>query len=335
MNKKKHQEGLFYRPFRFLAGWRSLPTYEIISYALMYASAPMLAYGVQPYSMLTVWVILLTVFTLYAGFFAALIWNDITDSDIDAKVHPDRPIPSGKISKKRFFTIALIFSALTFLGSLLLNFWCFCVVIGAAAFVTFHDKYFKYRIKLPAYSEIFTPIQWIVVALFGYIAVWTVIPPSSSLSLTLPLFGSISANIFELQNMVLLILFIYFTDNAHDIPEGIHDVEGDRLLNVQTYATSFGEKTAAYIAFFWLVLSVVFGSLLFIRTSLTLIFFIPYILLWIYTLSFSFRLLKKNIADMRIYGAIVGRKVFNFFLFSFNLMFLDLFVQHIFTNSFM
>jgi heme O synthase-like polyprenyltransferase len=51
---------------------------------------------------------------LYAGFFAALIWNDITDSEIDGIAHPDRPIPSGKISKKRFFAIALVFSAMVF-----------------------------------------------------------------------------------------------------------------------------------------------------------------------------------------------------------------------------
>ncbi len=320
MNKQHHQECIFIRPFKFLAGWRSLPLYEMISYALMFASVPMLAYGfLLPYTTQMFYIILITTITLYAGFFAALIWNDITDLDIDTKVHPDRPIPSGKISTKRFFGIALVFSGITFLGSILLGFWCFLLVIGAALFVTFHNKYLKKLVKIPAYSEIVTPIQWIVVALFGYTAIWTKFPQL------------ISTN--ELQNMLLLVLFIYFTDNAHDIPEGIHDAEGDRLLNVRTYTTSFGEKTAAAVSFLWFILSAVSGTLLFVRTSLGIVFYIPFILLWIYTISYSFRLLRKNVVDMRYYGSIVGRKGFNLLLFSFDLMFLDLLIHLIFTPT--
>ncbi|MDG6229763.1 MAG: UbiA family prenyltransferase [Candidatus Thermoplasmatota archaeon] len=318
------------RPFKFLSRWRSLPPYELLSYLFMYLSVPMLAFGIQPYTFDMYYVLLFTVITMYAGFFAALIWNDITDSDIDAKVHPDRPIPSGRISKKRFFEIALVFSALTFIGSILISVWCLLVVTGAALFVAVHDKYLKKRVRFPAYSEIFTPIQWIVVALFGYIAIWTVIPQSTQLTVTLPILGSIWTNSFELQNMLLLVLFIYFMDNAHDIPEGIHDIEGDRVQGVRTYATSFGERTAAYISFFWFVFSIVFGTLLFLRTSLTLLFFIPFVLLWVYTISFSIRLLKKDTVEMHTYGSVVGRKGFNFLLFSFDLMFLDLLLQLVF-----
>jgi geranylgeranylglycerol-phosphate geranylgeranyltransferase len=293
----------------------------------MYLSAPMLAFGIQPYNNDIYYILILSVITMYAGFFAALIWNDITDSDIDAKVHPDRPIPSGKISKKKFFKIALVFSAITFLGSFLISIWCFAVVTIAALFVAFHDKYLKKRVRFPAYSEIFTPIQWIVVAIFGYISIWTFIPQAFSLSFTLPLLGNIATSSFEFQNMIILVLFLYFTDNAHDIPEGIHDVEGDRLQGVRTYATSFGERTAAYISFIWLILSCVFGTLLYLRTSLTLVFFVPYVILLIYTLYFFIQLLKKNEKDMREYGSFVGRKGFNFLLFSFDLIFLDLFIQ--------
>lgn len=318
------------RPFKFLSRWRSLPPYELLSYLFMYLSVPMLAFGIQPYIFDMYYVLLFTVITMYAGFFSALIWNDITDSDIDAKVHPDRPIPSGRISKKRFFEIALVFSALTFIGSILISVWCLLVVTGAALFVAVHDKYLKKRVRIPAYSEIFTPIQWIVVALFGYIAIWTVIPQSTQLTVSLPILGSIWTNTFELQNMLLLVLFIYFTDNAHDIPEGIHDIEGDRVQGVRTYATSFGERTAAYISFFWFVLSIVFGTLLFLRTSLTLVFFIPFVLLWVYTISFSIRLLKKDTVEMHTYGSVVGRKGFNFLLFSFDLIFLDLLLQLVF-----
>jgi 4-hydroxybenzoate polyprenyltransferase len=120
----------------------------------MYASVPMLAYGIKPYDLEIITVIILTILALYSGFFAALIWNDITDVDIDSVVHPNRPIPSGRISTKKFFAIALVFSAMTFIFSFLVSFWCFILVGITALFVTFHNKYLKKIVKIPAYSEI-------------------------------------------------------------------------------------------------------------------------------------------------------------------------------------
>jgi geranylgeranylglycerol-phosphate geranylgeranyltransferase len=298
----------------------------------MYASVPMLAYGIQPYNNEILYVILLTILTMYAGFFAALIWNDITDAEIDAVAHPDRPIPSGRITKSKFFAIALFFSVMTFLFSILVSVLCFLIVCIAALFVAFHDKYFKKIIKIPAYSEIFTPVQWVVVAIFGYFAVWTVIPQSFDFVFNFSILGQFSTDTYQILNLLILILFTYFADNAHDLPEGIHDVEGDISLGVKTYATSFGEKNAARISFFMFLISGFLGIILYFRTSLTYIFLIPFLIIWIYTLSFSYKLLGKNIEGMRDYGEIVGRKGFNYLLFSFNLIFLDLLIQLIYNS---
>ena len=83
-----------------------------------------------------------------------------------------------------------------------------------------------------------------------------------------PIFGYISANSSGIQNMILLAIFTYFADNAHDLPEGIHDVEGDRIQGVKTYATSFGEKNTAKISFTMFFISGILGILLFIKTIL-------------------------------------------------------------------
>ena len=88
------------KPINFLADWHPLPLYELMSYIPMYASVPMLAYGIQTYDLEIVRIIILTILTMYSSFFAALIWNDITDVDIDVVVHPDHQIPAGTISKK-------------------------------------------------------------------------------------------------------------------------------------------------------------------------------------------------------------------------------------------
>jgi 4-hydroxybenzoate polyprenyltransferase len=298
----------------------------------MYVSVPMLAYGIKPYDSEIITIIVFTVLALYSGFFAALIWNDITDADIDAVAHPDRPIPSGRIGSKKFFAIALLFSAMTFIFSFLVSFWCFILVGLSALFVTFHNKYLKKIVKIPAYSEIFTPVQWVVVAIFGFLAIWTALPQVTSLTFNMPIFENISTSSLEFQNMILLVLFIYFADNAHDIPEGIHDADGDYKLGVKTYTTSFGEKNAARISFTMFFISGILGIILFIRTTLTPVFLIPFLIVWIYTMYYSYKLLRSDIFDMKERGSVVGRKGFNYFLISFDLIFLDVFIQVLMQN---
>ena len=315
------------KPIKFLSKWRSLPPFEIFSYILMYASVPMLAYGFNPYNIGIIQIILLTIFAMYSGFFAALIWNDITDAEIDKISHPDRPIPSGRISAKNFFRVALFFSLLTFIFSFLVNFWCFVIVIIAAFFVAVHNKYLKKIIKFPAYSEIFTPIQWIVVVLFGYVAIWTSGSYQNGLVFQMPIFENISTSMHEFQNMILLILFTYFADNAHDLPEGIHDYKGDKRVGVKTYATSFGKKNAAIISFIMFLISGILGIIIYIQTFLSLLYLITFIIIWIYTLYYSFNLLNKEDNEMVKYGIIVGRKGFNFLLLTFDLIFIDILIQ--------
>jgi 4-hydroxybenzoate polyprenyltransferase len=324
----KEQENILRKPIKFFFKWREFTYYEMICYVLMYAGAMMFAYGIQPYTVDNIKLVLLTIATLYSGFFAALIWNDITDKDIDVMVHPTRPIPDGRISQSKFFTIALVFSALTFLFAVLTSPWCLLLVGTTALFVAFHNKYLKKKVKFPAYSEIFTPVQWLTVPLFGFFAIWSTTSLVGNINVTIPLFGLLSINKSHLIPIFLLVLFSYFADDAHDLAEGIHDVEGDRRLGVKTYATSFGEKTAAKISFAMLFISGIIGILLWQMTLLSLLFFIPFLLLWFYTLYHSYIFIKITDGFQRRQQAkIVGKKQYNFLLFSYTLIFFDVFMQ--------
>ena len=315
------------KPYCFLTNWRHFPAYELVSYFFMFASIPMLAYGIQVYSEDIIRIIILSIITLYSGFFAALIWNDITDADIDAIVHPKRPVPEGRISTSLFFIVALVFSASTFIFGLMTSMWCLGIVGFIALFVAFHNKFLKKRVKIPAYSEVFTPLQWLAVAMFGYFAIWTVIPQQFMISIDLPLLGLLATNSFEFQNMVLLVLFTYFSDNAHDLPEGIHDVSGDLELGVRTYATSFGVKTAGKVSFGMFVLSLVLGIVLFVRTGLSYVFLVLFIITWIWAFRWYRKLLSLPDKGFEQIGKEVGRKGYDYFLMVFNLMFLDIFLQ--------
>ena len=321
------KKSVLIHPFDFLSKWRSLPSFELVSYIFMFAAVPMLVYGIKPYDSSILFVIVLSVLCLYSGFFAALIWNDITDAEIDSIAHPDRPIPSGRISSSKFFLIALVFSAMTFLFAILVSIWCLALVGATAFFVAIHNKYLKKIIKIPAYSEIFTPIQWVVVVIFGFFAVWT-LELQGSFSFSFPFFGDmLSFNGSDFYAMMLFILFTYFADNAHDLPEGIHDYDGDIKQGVKTYATSFGKKNAARISFAMFFISGLLGFLLFYTTLLSFIFLVPFIGIWLYTLYYSYRLLNSEQQEMSSLGSLVGRKGFNYFLLSFDLIFLDVFVQ--------
>jgi 4-hydroxybenzoate polyprenyltransferase len=316
------------RPLRFVAHWRSFPPYELLGYVFMFAATTVFAYGIQPYTLTIVELVVLTVATLYVAYFAALIWNDITDKDIDVIVHPRRPLPVGQISPRKFFAIALVFSALTFLFSVLMSLWCFILVGATALFVAVHDKYLKRMIHLPAYSEIFTPVQWLTMPLLGFFAIWTALPPTGEYVLSVPVLGYISIQRSQILPMILLVLFTYFIDDAHDIAEGIHDVDGDRSINVKTYATSFGERTAAKVSFAMYLVSGVLGILLFFYTLLSWVFLIPFLIIWLYTLRYAFMLVNtKDDARRKSLGRLVGIKGFDFLIASYVLIFFDVLLQ--------
>lgn len=316
------------RPLRFLVRWRPFPPYELICYVLMFATAFLFAYGIRPYTFESFKLVVFTIGTLYSGFFAALIWNDITDVDIDILVHPTRAIPSGFMSSTKFFAIALIFSAFTFLFAILTSPWCLILVGVTALFVAFHNKYLKKIIRFPAYSEIFTPVQWLTVPLFGFFAVWTALPTAGDVNVSVPLLGLLSIQRSQLLPMFLLVLFTYFADEAHDIAEGIHDVTGDRRQKVKTYAVSFGERYATKISFAMFIISGILGVLLWLYTLLSLIFFIPFLILLLFMLRESYQLVKTtDDLQRRNLGKIIGKKGYDYLLFSYAFIFLDVLVQ--------
>ena len=323
----KKEGSIISKPFVFITKWRSLPLYELISYFFMFASVPMLAYGIQSYNTEIFNIIVLTILTLYSGFFATLIWNDITDADIDAIAHPDRPIPSGRINKKKFFEIALICSISTFIFAFLISIWCLFIVGITALFVAIHNKYLKRIIKLPAYSEIFGPFQWITVVIFGFLAIWTAAPISSDISFSFPFFGGFFTNSKAIEQMILLIIFTYFADSSHDIAEGIHDEDADRMHGIKTCATSFGKKNAVKISLIMFIISGIFAVVMFLQSILSPIFLCIFLLLFVYTLFYPLRLLRSKEGEIEKQGFIVGRKLYDYFLFTYNIIFIDLIIQ--------
>jgi 4-hydroxybenzoate polyprenyltransferase len=182
-------------------------------------------------------------------------------------------------------------------------------------------------VKIPAFSELTTPLQWIIVPVFGFLAIWSVFSATSGITINLSYFGFISFNLENLQILILMILFTYLADGGHDLPEGIHDVEGDKKLGVKTYATSFGIKTAAKVSFSMFLISGIIGMVLYLKTILSPLFLILFIILWLYTLYNSYKLLIARKEDMKPLGNIVGQRTFRFFWLTYDIIFFDILIQ--------
>lgn len=312
---------------RILRKWRPYPLYELVSYVLMFASVPMLAFGVQSYSSGFFGIVLLSVLSLYCGFFGAIMWNDVTDKEIDRIVHPERAIPSGVVSSKTFFALAVILALCVFVFSVLISPWCFVLVVLNSLFVGIHNKFLKQKIKFPAYSEIFTPLQWLTVALFGFVAVWSLPETSGGFVVALPILGTLRASLESLVAMGVLVLFTYFADDAHDVAEGIHDVKGDRANGVQTYATSFGVRSASFVSLAMFIVSGFFGVLLWYFTLLSFLFLAGFLILWLYIVSEAWKMVKTKQSNLGMVGKRVGRRGFNYLLLTYNLIFFDVLWQ--------
>ncbi len=72
-------------------------------------------------------------------FFAGMIFNDFFDYDIDKKQRPERPLPSGKISKKHAFYLGLCFLVLANICSAFVGVQSLFVSISMTGFILLYD----------------------------------------------------------------------------------------------------------------------------------------------------------------------------------------------------
>jgi len=94
--------------------------------------------------------------------------NDFLDSDLDAHAHPERPIPSGKISRERARGLAVLLFTGSVLASLLINAAAFAIVIISLGIMLMYE----FRLKNMGLTGNFS-IAWLTASLFLFGAVST------------------------------------------------------------------------------------------------------------------------------------------------------------------
>jgi len=176
------------------------------------------------------------------GFFisgAAMITNDYFDLDVDRVNHPNRPLPSGRISRSEVMALTGLFSVAGFM---------------AASF-------------LGAIPLILAAAMWIVSNLYNWRYKETGFIGNMMVSFCLfMLFICGGAAVEGIENGIVWAFgaLVFVFDLGEEIAGGAMDMEGDELRSVRTIARIYGKKQALCASGFFFALFVIISFLPFI-----------------------------------------------------------------------
>jgi geranylgeranylglycerol-phosphate geranylgeranyltransferase len=149
--------------------------------------------------------------------------NDYHDAAIDAVNRPDRPIPSGRVSR----TGAARYAAVLFIAGCI-----FAVPAGPAPALI---------------AAVNAALLWLYaarlkrVALIGHLAV-------AYLAASIFVFGGVAAGMAGLERVLPLALITFLGTVARELLKAAEDVEGDREGGARTLPVRFGVRTTARLA---------------------------------------------------------------------------------------
>lgn len=194
--------------------------------------------------------------------------NDYYDRDIDLINHPDRPIPSGKITPKSALIFGLLLFALALLLSVLINIWTFVITILAEIAMVIYEAKLKNK---------------------GFVGNVTI----SILVGLIFVFGGAIFN--DVQRISIFALMAFSANLGREIVKDIEDVEGD--INRQTLPKKIGTRNAGFIATIFFLLAVILSPLPYLFLGFSLYYFIAVLLsdaIFIYVAIIHFKSPSKG-----------------------------------------
>jgi geranylgeranylglycerol-phosphate geranylgeranyltransferase len=154
---------------------------------------------------------------------AGNVLNDYYDADIDAINCPERPIPSGQITRKT----ALWYAITLFLAGIAISLFTTPICIGFAVFNSLLLVFYASRLKS-------MPVA-------GNIAV-------AYLSGSMFLFGGAFAGYAGLTHLVPLAIISFLATIARELLKDAEDVDGDAAGGASTLPIRIGVRKTAYCA---------------------------------------------------------------------------------------
>ncbi len=194
-----------------------------------------IAYSAAPGPLFWLLPVFLTVF-LVTGAGNAI--NDYFDAAIDAINRPDRPIPSGKITKESAYT----FSIVLFAAGIIVSYF-----IGTSRFPFFIAAFNSLLLYFYAFSlkrKVFV----------GNLSV-------AYLTGSTFLFGGAAFGEKGIRITLVLFFLSVLATLAREIVKAIEDIDGDRKEGASTLPIRIGEKPSAYVACTFGILAVILSPL--------------------------------------------------------------------------
>lgn len=197
--------------------------------AVMAGVASVVAYLIATGTLVPAALLLFVVVVLITA--AGNVINDYYDAEIDSVNRPDRPIPSGQVSRNAALWYAFLLFAAGIAASLFTNVLC----IAFAVFNTLLLVAYAARLKS--------------MPVVGNVAV-------AYLSGSMFLFGGAFAGTDGLVRLVPLAVMTFLAMMARELLKDAEDVEGDAAGGASTLPIRIGVKKTAYCAFVFVLLSV-------------------------------------------------------------------------------
>jgi geranylgeranylglycerol-phosphate geranylgeranyltransferase len=192
---------------------------------------------------------IVTSFTLTA---ASMAVNDYYDYDIDKINEPQRPIPSGAVSKNGALAVTAVLTVIGLACAYFVSFYCLVFAVGA----------------------------WIIMMTYSTVGKRSGLPGNFLVSACVAapfLYGSLVAVNTVQLNVFLFASMAFLSNTGREISKGIVDIEGDRSYGIRTLAVSFGGKRAALAAAVFFVLAVALSPIP-VVLDLVSFWFIPFVL---------------------------------------------------------
>jgi 4-hydroxybenzoate polyprenyltransferase len=279
----KPQHGFLASISNYFRGWRYRSQAVIGCFALMYLGWITLA---DPDALGTHGgAALLALLAAIGLVIAIFLINDAADRDIDAIVHPDRPIPAGTADWRHVYVFGLGLIALSVALAAFLGPSFFAAVVATSILVLLYYAYFKRNSPLPCTSELFAPL---ISAMFPVTA-FALVP------------------LTRIDVLCAAAAFIYFADMAQDLLGGIHDEAGDRRFNVRTFAVTLGPHPTRWISAAAFAIALMAGALLWWLGGLNWIYAAVFIIFSLIMLRQYFAVLSSGPAALPIRASHANR----------------------------
>lgn len=184
------------------------------------------------------------------GYFSGMIKNDYFHSKTDALVNPNKPIPSGRVSRRSALIIASLIYVLCLFGGFILNYKAGLLVIFLIIISHLYNAIFKGKGIL---GSIILPLGIAMMSIFGSVAV--------------------SGKVVQLVWYSFAGIFLY--DFGAHIATTFKDIEQDRSLGIVTTPIQIGVKPALFLSTIATISSFVVFTLPYILGKIE-----PHYLIW-------------------------------------------------------